>query len=472
MTTSADRPGHGAKTTPPAALKEQIKSWQAVPALPQGSRLLGNSVAFGKDPVAFLEAGRAYAGDLFRFHLLGQPVVFACGARAHETVFKAADSTLNPGDAYPFMKPIFGAGIAFDAEPEEMDRQMGLLAQHLTAPHLRHYPALMETVIDECLEGWGSEGEIGLVPAMAELVAAVSSRCLLGHEIYRTMGPDTISRYRDLASGMRLAGLFDVRLPLPAFRRRDRARRHIAQQMQQVIDARRSSLVAPEQDLLQHLLESRTASGELTSDETVIGMLIAMTFAGVHNSVGLASWAGVVLLEQAGVLPELLEEQERIVSPGKLLTAEQLHDMELMGDCMREAERLHPPTMVLMRKARRPFILEGHHVPPGTLVMVSPSAAHRMESVFADPARCDPTRFAAGREEHLGPYRLIGFGGGKHRCIGFAFATQEIKAIWSVLLRRFDLQLLGAPHRPSYSTAFISEPSDPCILRYRRRQQG
>ncbi|GFN09298.1 hypothetical protein Smic_78540 [Streptomyces microflavus] len=177
----------------------------------------------------------------------------------------------------------------------------------------------------------GVRGEIGLVPAMAELVAAVSSRCLLGHEIYRTMGPDTISRYRDLASGMRLAGLFDVRLPLPAFRRRDRARRHIAQQMQQVIDARRSSLVAPEQDLLQHLLESRTASGELTSDETVIGMLIAMTFAGVHNSVGLASWAGVVLLEQAGVLPELLEEQEHVVSPGKLLTAEQLHDMELMG---------------------------------------------------------------------------------------------------------------------------------------------
>lgn len=469
---SADRPGHETEAVPLAAHEERLKPWQAIPALPDGSRLLGNSVAFGKDPVAFLKAGRAYAGDLFRFQLLGQQVVFACGARAHETVFKAEDSTLNPGDAYPFMKPIFGPGIGFDAEPEEMDRQMGLLAQYLTSAHLRRYPGLMEAEIDAYIERWGDEGEVGLVPAVTELVAAVSSRCLLGHEMRRTMGSDTVGLYRDMASGMRLAGLLNPRLPLPSFRRRDRARRRIAQKLQQVIDARRSGPDAPEQDLLQNLLESRTPLGEPVPDETVIGMMISMTFAGVHNSAGLASWAGVVLLEQAGMLPQVLEEQERVVPAGSPLTMEQLHAMELMGHCIREAERLYPPTMMLMRKARRPFVLEGHRVPVGTLVMVSPTVAHQMESAFTDPARCDPARFAEGREEHLRPYRLIGFGGGRHRCLGFAFANQEVKAIWSVLLRRFDLQLLGAPHRPSYSTSFISEPSAPCVLRYRRRQRS
>ncbi|MFJ8745982.1 cytochrome P450 [Embleya sp. NPDC127516] len=455
-----------------SASPPRLEPWSAIPALPGGAPWIGHSVAFGKDPVAFLSEGRRHAGDLFRFRMMGQQVVFACGPRAHESVFKAEDSVLNAGDAYPFMKPIFGPGIGFDAEPEEMDRQMSLLARHLTSTHLQRYPTIMEAEIETCVQAWGDEGEIDLVPAMAELVAAVSSRCLLGPEMRRNMGSDTVGLYRDMAKGLRLAGLLNPGLPLPAFRRRDRARRRIAQELQHVIDTRRNGPNVAHQDMLQALLESRTTLGQPVSDETVIGMTIATTFAGVHNSTGLASWAGVVLLEQADMLPQLLDEQHRIVPAGSPLTAERLHGMELMGRCIREAERLYPPTMVLMRKARKPFVLEGHHVPVGTLVMISPTVAHRMVSAFADPERCDPARYADGRQEHLRPYNLIGFGGGKHRCIGRAFADQEIKAIWSVLLRRFDLRLLGAPHRPSYSTALISEPSAPCVLRYRTRQRG
>jgi sterol 14-demethylase len=92
--------------------------------------------------------------------------------------------------------------------------------------------------------------------------------------------------------------------------------------------------------------------------------------------------------------------------------------------------------------------------------------------VFAEPDRYDPDRFAPGREEdRKARNALIGFGGGHHRCIGSAFAQQQIKIIWSVILRRFELSLATREHRPDYAT-FVVGPRPPCRLRYRRRRRA
>ncbi|WP_199550056.1 cytochrome P450 [Streptomyces sp. N35] len=457
----------------PVGVEDGLKPWAAIPELPGGKvPWLGHGPGFGKDPVLFLRAGRELAGDLFRFTLMGRPAVFACGATAHEQVFKADEATLSAADAYPFMEPIFGSGVAFDAGPQEMARQMGHLAPLLAGSSLKSYPGVMQQEIEQCLATWGDEGEIDLVPAITELVGAISVRCLLGREVRERLGPETIALYRELASGIRLAALLNPRLPIPAFRRRDRARARIAQELQRAIDARRHGPHTHHGDLLQSLLDSPSPQGEpVQDDDILIGILIAMTFAGVHNSAGLAVWSGVVLLDQGvHALPPVMAELHSIMRSDSSLTVERLHRMELLGHCIREAERLYPPSFLLLRKARKAFVLEGHEIPPGTLVMLSPTVSHRMESVFSEPGRCDPSRFAQGRAEHKHPYSLIAFGGGQHRCIGLAFAYLEIQAIWSVLLRRFHLELLGGPHRPQYATSFVAEPNSPCVLRYRRRR--
>ena len=70
--------------------------------------------------------------------------------------------------------------------------------------------------------------------------------------------------------------------------------------------------------------------------------------------------------------------------------------------------------------------------------------------------------------EHL--FAEIPFGGGHHKCIGNAFAILQVKAILSTLLRRYDFELTQAPE--SYGEtmpALILRPTDPCVLRYRRR---
>jgi sterol 14-demethylase len=122
-----------------------------------------------------------------------------------------------------------------------------------------------------------------------------------------------------------------------------------------------------------------------------------------------------------------------------------------------------------MRTILRDLEYRGHVLPAGDLAMVAPAVTHRLPHLFADPERYDPDRFAPGREEdRRTQFALIGFGGGKHRCMGLGFAYQQIKLIWTVLLRDFELELAAGVQQPDYST-FVVGPRRPCVVRYRRR---
>jgi sterol 14-demethylase len=101
--------------------------------------------------------------------------------------------------------------------------------------------------------------------------------------------------------------------------------------------------------------------------------------------------------------------------------------------------------------------------------MVSPAVSHRIPEVFTHPDRYDPERFAPDRaEDRKARFALITFGGGKHGCLGMTFAYLQIKAIWSILLRRFGLELIDCRPEPNYST-FVVGPKQPCRIRYQRR---
>ena len=144
----------------------------------------------------------------------------------------------------------------------------------------------------------------------------------------------------------------------------------------------------------------------------------------------------------------------------------------MLERCIKEAERMHPPLVVLMRKILRDFTYGDCVVPAGELALVSPAVSHRLSEVFRDADRYDPDRFGPARQEdRVAKYSLIAFGGGRHRCIGSTFAYQQIKVIWSALLQRFDFTASGARPTPDYST-FVVGPRPPCRVRYRLRAGG
>ena len=68
----------------------------------------------------------------------------------------------------------------------------------------------------------------------------------------------------------------------------------------------------------------------------------------------------------------------------------------------------------------------------GHVVATSPAYSHRLPHVFSRPDEFDPERFAAPREEDkAAPFSFIGFGGGRHGCMGSNFAILQVRCLGS-----------------------------------------
>lgn len=440
------------------------------PKLPGGLPWFGHVAAFARDPVGYLRWGRDQAGPVFSFVLLGSQVVVLSGPAAQEAVFRADEALLSPREAYRFMVPVFGEGVAYGTEPAVMDEQLGFVLRALTAKRLQAYAEFMAEEAETYFGTWGEQGEADLFDVMNELTVRIASRCLVGEEFRARLTDDLPRLYHDLEGGIRLAGLVNPYLPLLSFRRRDRARDRITKVILGIMAERRADGGSSAEDFIATLMAARYADGSPLPDAIVAGILLTLIFAGQHTSAVLATWTGVLLLEHSKHLPAVLIEQHRLfIDDDPSMTLGKLRQMTLLEWCIKEAERMHPPLVVLMRMAMGEFVHDGYRVPAGSLVMVSPGVSHRLPEVFSDPDNYDPYRFAPDREEdRRTPYAMIGFGGGKHRCIGLAFAYQQVKVIWSVLFRRYELELLQQPIRPDYST-FVAGPRRPCRVRYRLR---
>ena len=442
----------------------------SVPELAGGWPLLGHLREFQKDPVAFLARGERQHGDLFRFRLGPRDFVLFSGPEAHDAYFKSPDDQLDPKSVYQFTVPIFGRGVAYDAAPEIMTEQLGFLFPALRESAMRRFVRIMFEETSLFADGMGEEGELDLPVAMNQLTVNIASRCFLGEEVRREVDEGFAAAYHELQNGINTLGFFLPRLPIPAHRRRDRARRKITRIFSRIMAQRRKSGAEPE-DFMQALMCARYKDGRALTDDEITGILLTALFAGQHTSAVLATWTGLELLRDGSYLARVRQEMGEVYGEEGAMSLGGLKGQQALENAVRECERLHPPLILLVRKVVRPLTYRGQPVPAGTMAMVSPAVAHRLPQVFANPERFFPDRFeppASEARQHQ--YALIGFGGGKHRCMGKNFAILQIKALWSVLLDRFDFTRDTPFPAPNYGS-WVTGPTLPCRLRYRRRSQ-
>jgi sterol 14-demethylase len=113
----------------------------------------------------------------------------------------------------------------------------------------------------------------------------------------------------------------------------------------------------------------------------------------------------------------------------------------------------------------------GYAVRKGDLVAATPAISNRLTPDFPDADAFDPTRYLdPRREDDVNPWTWIPFGGGKHRCVGAAFALMQLKAIFSVLLRDFSWDLAQPPdsYRNDHSKMVV-QLEQPCAVHVRPR---
>ena len=98
------------------------------------------------------------------------------------------------------------------------------------------------------------------------------------------------------------------------------------------------------------------------------------------------------------------------------------------------------------------------HLPAGTPLLLPLWAIHRDPAVYPDPDVFDPDRWlpeldSAGRRPSFVP-----FGGGRHICLGEAFAWTEAAIVIATIVRRWRLRPLPG-HRVGMNSLSTIKPT-------------
>lgn len=326
------------------------------------------------------------------------------------------------------------------------------------------------------MAGLGERGEFDLLDFFSELTIYTSSACLIGKGFREELSPEYYRVFYELEKGTDALAYVNPDLPLPAFRARDRARRRMVELLTGVFERRartREGAAAGERrELFDVLLSIRNPDGTPRYPiDVVTGMFISMMFAGHHTTSGTAAWTLIELLRHPDYGKRVVEELDTLFADGREVSHQALREIPDLEHAIKEALRLHPPLILLMRKVVHDFQYKQWTIPAGKLVAVSPAVSNRLPECFPDPDRYDPERYSKGRAEDTQLFAWIPFGGGRHRCVGAPFAMMQLKAIFSTLLRAYSFELSQPPasYRDDHSKMVV-QLAQPCRVRYRRRE--
>ncbi|MBF6411859.1 cytochrome P450 [Nocardia cyriacigeorgica] len=439
-----------------------------------GDSEYGHLDEFRVDPIALMRRVREECGDVGAFELAGKRVILLTGAEANEFFFRAGDEDLDQGAAYPFMKPIFGEGVVFDASPER--RKEMLHNQALRGDQMRGHAATIAAEVDRMVANWGDSGEIDLLDFFAELTIYTSSACLIGVKFRNQLDGRFAQLYHDLERGTDALAYVDPYAPIESFRRRDAARRELVALVQEIMDTRAANPPADssDRDMLDVLVSVPGEDGRPRfSASEITGIFISMMFAGHHTTSGTAAWSVIELLRHPEQLQKVIAELDELYSDGSDISFGALRQIPQLEAVLKETLRLHPPLIILMRVARDQFDVCGSRIEPGDMVAASPAISNRIAEDFPDPDTFDPGRYIdPNQEDIINRWTWIPFGAGRHRCVGAPFALMQLKAIFSILLRdwEFEMALPSEQYRNDHSKMVV-QLAKPCTVRYRRRQK-
>lgn len=415
-------------------------------------------------------------GSVFTVHVLNRKITFLVGPEESTHFFKAPESEMSQQEVYKYAVPTFGPGVVFDVDYSVRMEQFRFFSESLRVSSLKSYVEQMVFESENFFSKWGDEGEVDLKSELEHLIILTASRCLLGSEVRDHLFQNVSDLFHDLDNGMLPISVLFPYLPIPAHKRRDKARKQLAEVFSKIIHNRRAS-GKREPDMLQAFIDSKYRStGRSLADHEITGLLIAALFAGQHTSSITSTWTGAHLLKNKQFLASVLEEQREVMKRhGDRLDYEVLGEMDVLYRSIKEALRLHAPLILILRYNHKDFLVKTREgieyvVPKGNVVATSPAVANRLPYIYKNPDTFDPERFAPGREEDkaAGAFSYLSFGGGRHGCLGEPFAYLQIKTIWSHLFRNFELELIS-PFPEIDWDAMVVGVKGKVMVRYKKR---
>jgi cytochrome P450 len=413
-----------------------------LPGGPSTAPLL-QALRFGAAPYDFLERCRRDHGDVFtlRFPGGGPFVVLADPAMVRAAL------QLGPDDfraSTPGMHLNLGATSVLFQDGERHRRLRGVLLRALHAERLEVYAAVIARLCDARIDRWTAGARLSLHREMQELTLDVILECVFGatDEAARTRLRRPILRWLDrvmsaplfLASlfftGTRLRNLLDeatagAGLPAALLRPLVSGKRALLEELRAGLATCRRDGTHDRNDVFAVLVDARHDDGSPLTDQEILDQVVTLLVAGHETTATTICWAMYYLLSHEDV-------RERAASARDWLEAS-----------IQESMRLAPIAVAVPRVLTRPFAAGPYEIAAGTMIWPCAYLVQRHERAWSAVDRFDPERFLGERPP---AHAHMPFGGGRRRCLGAAFAENEMRIVIERLLARTRLRLC-APER-------------------------
>ena len=211
----------------------------------------------------------------------------------------------------------------------------------------------------------------------------------------------------------------------------------------EVIEARRDEADDQAPDLLGLMLRTgHPETGRRLDPINIRHQVITFIIAGHETTSGALSFALYYLTRDRQALARAQAEVDALwgengnPEPGFGDVAK----LRYVRAALDEALRLWPTAPAYLRAARTDTMLGGRYrMQQGDWAMVFLPLLHRDPSVWPDPDRFDPDRFAPGNAKSRPPHAYKPFGTGQRACIGRQFALHEAVLALALVLHRYHL---------------------------------
>jgi cytochrome P450 len=386
-------------------------------------------------PTATLERLRRY-GKRCTVRLPFQPpfVMLSDPADIKE-LFTAPADVLHPGEGARVLEPIVGRNSVILLDESDHLEQRRLLLPAFHGERMQRMTDVMVQMTDAELDSWPTGEPVVLHPRLQQLTLEIILRSVFGLAV----GP-RLDRLRALLGEV----LSFAESPLsvvpalqralrwtPSQRRFHAAHRRVDEELFELIAERRAEADPDADDVLAMLLLARHEDDSPMSDGELRDELMTALVAGHETTASQLAWALERLAREPDVTSRLVAELD--AGAGDAYLSATITEILRLRPVLPNAEP---------RLTMREVTIGGFTYPPGVVLLANAYLVHHDPELYEDPYVMRPERFL---DAPPGTYTWIPFGGGRRRCLGASFATQEMKIVLAAALRRFELRPAGPP---------------------------
>jgi cytochrome P450 len=399
------------------------------------------------NPVQVLSKYTALYGDTFRFYFGGvKEAIVTTNPAVIQHVLKTNSENYHKSHIQKKrMGHFLGKGL-LTTEGEPWKTQRRLIQSGFERKQLEVLSSIMQDSLAESLREFDREARIGPVdiyPLMMKITFEMVGKSLFG----ATLNEKDIHLISEAISTVQE---FMVRQTIQPYlnpwftvsgeqRKHEEMTAHAFGILADYIRRRRAE--APGHDLLQILMDARYSDGTSMSDELVISESMQLLVAGHETSSNALSWILYLLSTRPECIERLRDEFDSVLGE-KQLSFSDVPKFEFTTRVINEALRLYPPFWMVDRMALADDRAGDVDIPRGSTVVVFIYGTHHSSRYWENPQSFDPERFSKANEKLHTPFAHLPFGAGPRGCIGGNYAMLQMLMILSVLLRKYDFQLV------------------------------